>query len=116
MRVIMYIEFDRKRSVSLLGLLWTLYRVCGLKKEKQYWRGFLRGATGKDPACQCRRRGFHSWVGKISWEGREQPTPAFLPGQSHGQRSLAGYSPWGRKELDTPEATQHTPLCEVPTV
>ena len=37
-----------------------------------------------------------------------QPTPIFLPGEPHGQRSLAGYSPYGRKELDTTEVTQHT--------
>ena len=37
-----------------------------------------------------------------------QPTPGFLPGEPHGQRSLAGYSPQGGKELDTTEVTQHT--------
>ena len=37
------------------------------------------------------------WVGKIPWKRAWQPTPAFLPGESHGQRSLAGYSPWGQK-------------------
>ena len=43
------------------------------------------------------------WVGKIPWRRKWQPTPVFLPGESHGQRSLAGYSPRGRKELDTTE-------------
>ena len=38
------------------------------------------------------------WVGKISWKRKWQPTPVFLPGEFHGQRSLAGYSPWGHKE------------------
>ena len=51
------------------------------------------------------RDGFSPWVGKIPWSGAWQPTPVFLPGESHGQRSLAGYSPWGHKELDTTEAT-----------
>ena len=37
-----------------------------------------------------------------------QPTPVFLPGESHGQRSLEGYSPWGRKESDTTEQLTHT--------
>ena len=37
-----------------------------------------------------------------------QPTPAFLPGESHGQRSLLGYNPWGLKEWDTAEAKTHT--------
>ena len=43
------------------------------------------------------------WVGKISWRTAGQPTPVFLPGESHGQRSLAGYSPWDCKELDMTE-------------
>ena len=37
---------------------------------------------------------------KIPWRGKWQPTPVFLPGKSHGQRSLAGYSPWGHQESD----------------
>ena len=44
------------------------------------------------------RRGFDPWVGKIPWEREWQPTPVFLPGEFHGQRSLADYSPWGFKE------------------
>ena len=43
--------------------------------------------------------------GKIPWRSAWQPTPVFLPGESYGQRSLAGYSPWGRKESDTTEET-----------
>ena len=38
-----------------------------------------------------------------------QPAPAFLPGESHGQRSLVGYSPWGHKESDTTEQLTHEP-------
>ena len=41
------------------------------------------------------------WDGKVAWRRKWQPTPVFLPGESHGQRSLVGYSPWGCKELDT---------------
>ena len=52
---------------------------------------------------QCRRPGFNPWVGNILWRREWLPTPVFLPGESHGQRSLAGYSPWGRKELDMTE-------------
>ena len=48
-------------------------------------------------------------VGKSPCRRAWQPTPAFLPGESHGQRSLAGYSPWGHTESDTTEATQHVP-------
>jgi len=43
--------------------------------------------------------------GKIPWRRAWQPTPVFLPGESHAQRSLEGYSPWGRKESDTTEST-----------
>ena len=46
---------------------------------------------------------FDLWVGKIPWRRKWQPTPVFLPGESHGGRSLVGYSPWGRKESDTTE-------------
>ena len=58
--------------------------------------GFPGGASGKEPACQCRRRkrrGFNPWVGKMPWRRKWQPTPGFLPGESPAQRSLAGYSP-----------------------
>ena len=50
-----------------------------------------------------KRLGFNPWVGKIPWRGAWQPTPVFLPGESHGQRSLVGYRPWGCKELDMTE-------------
>ena len=43
---------------------------------------------------------FDTWVGKIPWRREWQPTPVFLPEEFHGQRRLAGYSPWGHKELD----------------
>ena len=47
--------------------------------------------------------GFSPWVEKISWRRKWQPTQVFLPGKSHGQRSLVGYSPWGCKESDMME-------------
>ena len=68
--------------------------------------GFPGGASDKESAYQCRRcrrLWFDFWVGKIFWSRKWQPTPVFLPGKSHGQRSLAGNSPWGRKELDMTE-------------
>ena len=45
------------------------------------------------------------------WRRAQQPTSVFLPGEPHGQRSLAGYSTWGLKELDITEVTQHTCMC-----
>ena len=67
--------------------------------------------SSKESTCQfrrCRRNigdvyGFDPWVGKIPWRRKWQPILGFLPGEFHGQRSLAGYSPWGHKELDTTE-------------
>ena len=53
------------------------------------------GSGSKESACQCRRCrrcGFDPWVGKISWRRKWQSAPVFLPGKSHGQRSLAGYT------------------------
>ena len=49
------------------------------------------------------RPGFNPWVGKTAWRRAWQPTPLFLPGESHGQWSLAGYCPWGGKESDMTE-------------
>ena len=62
--------------------------------------------SGKQSACQYRRRrkhGFDSWVGKIPWSRKWQPTLVFLSGKFHGQRSLVGCRPWGLKESDTTE-------------
>ena len=85
-----------------------------LKVPKRRW-GFPGGSSGKESPCQCRRskRGvFGPWVREIPWRRRWQPAPVFLPGKSHGQRRLVGYSPRGLKELDIAERsstyTTHT--------
>ena len=58
-----------------------------------------RWLSGKEYACQCRGHGFGPWVSKIPCSRKWQPTPVFLPGKSHGHRSLVSYSPWGRKRV-----------------
>ena len=63
---------------------------------------------GESICLPCRTPGFNPWVGKIPWRRKWQPTPVFLPGESHGQRSLVGYSPQGHKELDTTEQLHFT--------
>ena len=71
---------------------------------------FPGGSVCKEPACQwrsCRRPRFNPWVRKIPWRRAWQPTPVFLPGESHGQRSLAGYSLWGCRVSDTTDSTEH---------
>ena len=55
-------------------------------------RGFPGGTSGKESTCQCKRCSFNPWVRKIPWSRKRQPTLIFLPGKSHGQMSLAGYS------------------------
>ena len=62
--------------------------------------GLPRQLSGKESACQCRRHGLGPWVGKIPWKKKWQSTPVFFAGKSHGQRSLASYSPWGCKKAD----------------
>ena len=65
------------------------------KKKKQ--------TNKQKTACLCRRREFDPWVGKIPWRKVWQPISVFLPVESHGQRSLVGYSPWDHKALDMTE-------------
>ena len=61
------------------------------------------GSEDKESCLQCWRPRLDPWVRKILRIKERVPTPVFLPGEPHGQRSLAGYSPWGRKESDTTE-------------
>ena len=72
----------------------------------------FRCLSGKESICQCRRLRRHrsdTWDGKIPWSRTWLPTPVLLPGKFRGQRSLAGYCPWGHKELDmTERLTDHT--------
>ena len=102
-------------SITFLNLLnWhkrSLYRFSITSYRKTctkflanpiYHPGFPGGSTIKNLAVMW-ETWVQSWVGKISWRRFWQPTLVFLPGESHGQRSLAGYSPWGHKELDTTE-------------
>ena len=70
--------------------------------------GFSGDPSGKGPTCQCRRHTgsrFDPCVRKIRWRRAWQLTPVFLPGESHGQRSLAGYSPHSPPQSDMTEAT-----------
>ena len=82
-----------------------------MTEATQQQQGFPTDTCAKEYACQCRRhkrRGFNPWVGKIPQSRAWQATPVFLAGESHGQRSLVGYSLQGHKEQDTTEVTQHT--------
>ena len=59
--------------------------------------GFPGGSDGKESACNAADLGLIPGLGRFPGEGNSNPTPVFLPGKSQGQRSLAGYSPQGRK-------------------
>ena len=76
---------------------------------------FSSGSDGKASCLQCGRPGFNPWIRKIPWRRKWQPTPVLLSGKSHGWRSLVGYSPWGRKELDTTERLQFQ-FPSIPTI
>ena len=76
-------------------------------------RGFPGGSAVKNlPAIQeTQGHKFNPWVREDPLSRKWQPTPIFLPGKSHGQRSLTGYSPWGHKELDMTAWLKITILC-----
>ena len=110
------------------GILHTGDFTSCFEEEMGRWEVFLasvivsnsRWAIGKEPACQCcrpKRCGFDPWVGKILWRRTWQPTPVFLPAESHGQRNLAGYSPWGsRVRHDWSDPAAVAAFVQVPLV
>ena len=74
-----------------------------------YICGLLWWLSGKESCLRCRKRrrcGFNPRIRKIPWRRKWQPTPGFLAGKSHGQRSLVGYSPGGHKESDRTEQSK----------
>ena len=82
--------------------------------SSQTWRASQVALVVKNPPAKAGgvRRRFSPWARRISWKRAWQCTSAFLPGESHGQGSLAGYSPWGHRESDMTEETQHRPYIE----
>ena len=70
--------------------------------------GFPAGSDSKESACSTGDPGSIPESGRSPGRRKWLSTPIFLPGESHGQRSLVGYSPWGHKELDMTERPTHT--------
>ena len=85
-------SWGRKVLDMIEGLNWTKDTKIGASMVAQMVSG-----------CPFRRPRFDPWVRKTSWRRKYQPTPVFLPAESHGWRSLAGYSSWGHKESDMTE-------------
>ena len=87
----------KKTNISRTNKLVQLVRL-STDYLTRYQSWFPRWHRSKESAYQClrcKRQGFNPWVGKIPWRRKWQPTPpVFLPGKSHGQRSLGDYSPW----------------------
>ena len=77
-------------------------------------RGFPGVSDGKESACNWGDPGSIPGLGRFPWRRGWQPSPRFLPEESHGQRSLVGYSPWGHKQLDVTEqlTLTHWPLVK----
>ena len=73
------------------------------KKKVRKEMDFPGGSDGKESVCNPGHLGSVLGSGRSPGEGKWQPTTGFLLGEFHGQRSLVGYSPWGRKVSDTPE-------------
>ena len=99
--------FSFKRVKNCVHRIVCVNHLLDLKAQRDifliHWypcKCFPGGSVVKESACQCRRLGLNLWVGKIPWRRKWQPSSVFLPGKSHGQRHLVGYSPWGRKESD----------------
>ena len=96
-------QFQDSLKKSIPGLLQEM-----LDNIKGAWRLFFLvimsmlpwWLRSKESACNAGDAGSIAGSGKISWRREGQPTLVFLPGESHGQRSLVGFSPWGHKELD----------------
>ena len=102
MQLYIYIFFFR--SFSIIGQVIQVYTHTHAHTHTHHTHTFpwwLRRCT----ACST---GFNPWIRKMPWRMEWQPTPLFLPGEFHGQRSLVGYNPWGCKELDTIEQLTHS--------
>ena len=73
-----------------------------------FTQGFPGGSDSKEESA-CNAGDWVQFLGwEVPWRREWLPTPAFLPGEFHGQRNLAGYSPWDSKELDTTEQLTRT--------
>ena len=99
----------------LTGTLLKLLFWADLRSRETQWSCFnvKKQLVVKNPPANA--RDIETQVRSLGWEDALrrawQPTPVFLPGESHGQRSLGGYSPLGCKELNTTETTQHARMC-----
>ena len=86
--------------------MWTIVTPFLFLKDLKYIIRLPWWLCDEEPSWQCRRGRFNPQSRKILWWRKWQPSPVFLLGKSHGQRSLVGYSPWGRKRIGQDLATK----------
>ena len=94
----------KKEAAPLFASASQNHPVMGLFQTASTQSRLPQWLSGKEPACRCRRHrrcGFDPWIGKIPYWRKWQPAPVYLPGKSHGQRSLVDYHQLGPKESDT---------------
>ena len=113
------ISYFLDQSYPIRFILHTLYKSAFFRETEpigdiylymgfSYIEPWLGCKASACPFRTCRICRFDPWVRKIPWRRKWQPTPVFLPRDSHGQRNLAGYSPRGCKESDTTEQLTRT--------
>ena len=93
--------YSKVHLLALITFLMKFANAIYYNLSDYYDMGLSWWLSGRESACQYWRHRFDPWVGKIPWRRKWQPTPVFLPGKSHRQRRLAGYSPWCHKESNT---------------
>ena len=103
MNEISYLDLELSTQLYLF-IVCVCYKVCTASQVALVIKNLPASARGTG-----RRLRFNTWVGKIPWRRKWQPTPVFLSEKSHGQRSLPGYSPWSRKKSDTIECAHTHP-------
>ena len=111
---IRFLLFQGRYQVGLFSLSYLKYPLGGWWWSGEWGEGSPWHSCKELPA-NAGDVGETPWVRKIPWSRKWPPIPVFLPGKSHGQRSLEGYSPWARKELDMTDSahTQHLMECMV---
>ena len=102
-------NFHSKKSV-----IQTSPIPAALNSDFYLYPGLPRWLSGKESTCQCRRHEFDPWIRKIPWRRKWQPTPVFLPGKSHGQRSPVGYCHKSLAQLSDAITTTFIPYSTHP--
>ena len=96
-----YLKFTMWKFPLFPGRTWKKPGTCGRNPQVALWLSLRLPwwFSGKESICQCSRHRVYSWIRKIPWRRKWQPTPVFWPGKSFAHRTVAGYSLWGHKRV-----------------